>query len=86
MQESDKSFGEVFGLAVRTRREQLGLSQESLAFRAGLHRNYISDIELGLKSPTLRVIVRLAEALGVTVSTLIRVAETMEQRRTNDLP
>ncbi len=86
MRESDKSFGEVFGVAVRTRREQLGLSQESLGFRAGLHRNYISDIELGLKSPTLCVIVRLAEALGVTVSTLIRAAETLEHRRTNDLP
>ncbi|MYE26690.1 MAG: helix-turn-helix transcriptional regulator [Chloroflexi bacterium] len=71
MRDLDKPFGD----AVRKRRKELGLSQEALSFRAGLHRNYISDIERGLKSPSLRVIVKLADALGLTVSAMMRMAE-----------
>lgn len=71
MRDLDKPFGE----AVRKRRKELGLSQESLSFKAGLHRNYISDIERGVKSPSLRVIVKLADALGVTVSALMKMTE-----------
>ncbi len=71
MQDLDQPFGD----AIRVRRKQLGLSQEALSFKAGLHRNYISDIERGLKSPSLRVIVKLAEALDLTVSALIQMTE-----------
>lgn len=70
-----RDLDQPFGDAIRTRRNQLGYSQETLSFRAGLHRNYISDIERGLKSPSLRVIVKLAEALKMEASTLVRMAE-----------
>lgn len=50
-------------------------SQEALAFEAGLHRTYISLIERGKKSPTLAVIVRLANALGIKPSELLRRVE-----------
>lgn len=70
-----RDLDQPFGDAIRIRRKELGLSQEALSFRAGLHRNYISDIERGLKSPSLRVIVKLAEALGMTVSALVQMAE-----------
>jgi len=36
-----------FGTAVRSRRKRLGISQEELAGRAGLHRTYVADIERG---------------------------------------
>jgi len=71
MRDLDKSFGDT----IRLRRKALGLSQEALSFKAGLHRNYISDIERGLKSPSLRVIVKLADALGLAVSAMMRMAE-----------
>ena len=74
MRDLDKSFGDT----IRQRRKELGLSQEALSFKAGLHRNYISDIERGLKSPSLRVIVKLADALGLAVSTMMRMAEENE--------
>ena len=40
-------ISKAFGRVVRERREALGLSQEALAARAGIHRTYISSIELG---------------------------------------
>ena len=54
----------ALGPVVRERRRALGLSQERLAERAGLDRTYVSGIETGRRDPTLRVVLRLADALG----------------------
>ncbi|MGA9922820.1 MAG: helix-turn-helix transcriptional regulator [Isosphaeraceae bacterium] len=54
-----------FGLTVRKHRRAAGLSQEELADRARIHRTYIGGIERGERNPTLLMIHRLAEALGV---------------------
>ena len=59
-----------FGAAVRLRRDHLGISQEELAGRAGLHRTYISDVERGARNVSLESIYRLATALEVPMSTL----------------
>ena len=59
-----------FGLAVRQRRYELGISQEELSFRAGLHRTYISDIERGSRNTSLENIEKLAKALEISVSAL----------------
>ena len=59
-----------FGEAVRSLRRERGLSQEALAEKANLHTNYISLVERGLSAPALDTICALADALGVTVSTL----------------
>lgn len=47
-----------------------GLSQEKLAFEAGMHRTYLGGIERGERNPTLKNIVRLARALGVNLPEL----------------
>lgn len=60
-----------FGIALREVRLDAGLSQEELAFRAGVHTNYVSLLERGRKSPTLGVIVRLASALSVSPESLV---------------
>ncbi len=67
-----KSFAEV----LREVRQEKGLSQEELADRAGLHRTYISQVERGLKSPSLRSLEEIAQALGVPASALLRRMET----------
>lgn len=60
------------GSNLRHLREAKKLSQEKFAFEAGIHRTYVSDIERGARNPTITVVERLAAALGVTVSDLLR--------------
>lgn len=61
----------AFGLAVRTRRDEIGLTQAELAHRADLHRSYIGDIERGARNVALLNVWRLASALNVTLAELM---------------
>jgi len=63
-------FSVEFGHNVREVRKAAGISQEELSFRSGLHRTYIGGVERGEKNPTIQTAAKLAEALGVDVSTL----------------
>lgn len=63
-----KKFGEY----VLKLRKERNLSQEQLAELAGLHRNYIGGIERGERNVALINIVRLAKALGVSASELLK--------------
>lgn len=56
-----------FGKAIRIIRHQSGISQEELAARCGLHRTYISDVELGKRNVSLENIARLAQSLNTTL-------------------
>ena len=60
----------ALGRNVRKRREQIDLTQENLAEKAELDRTYISDIERGARNLSLSSILRIAKALGTTVSDL----------------
>ena len=60
------------GKNVRAIRTEIGLSQEELAFRAGLKRSYLSDLERGTRNPTVRALGRIADALGVAPSRLLQ--------------
>jgi transcriptional regulator with XRE-family HTH domain len=66
---------ERFGLAVKVRREELRLTQEGLAHRAGIHRTYLSDIERGFRNVSLLNIERIAQALELPISGLFRLLE-----------
>ena len=63
----EKKFGEK----VRTLRKQINISQEELAFRAGLHKNYVSDVECGRRNVSLRAIEQFAEGLEVSLKELM---------------
>jgi len=65
----------TFGRAVRRGREQLGLSQEDFAEHAGIHRTYVSSIELGKVSVGIEVANQLAVTLGKRLSELVKDAE-----------
>ena len=68
----------AFGRAVREYRGRLGLSQDDLADRSGLNRNYIGDIERGTRNFGFRTLQRLAEGLGVQASELVAHAEELQ--------
>ena len=57
----------IFGKKVQFYRKKRGLSQEELAFQAGLHRTYISQIEAGARNVALKNLSRLAKALDVSI-------------------
>jgi transcriptional regulator with XRE-family HTH domain len=61
-----------FGERVRELRIKKGLSQEQLAEISGLHRTYISSLELGKRNVSLINIFALAKALGVTPDKLLK--------------
>jgi transcriptional regulator with XRE-family HTH domain len=63
----------LLGTAIKTRREQLGLSQEKLADRCGFDRTYISMLERGKRNPSLLNLQRLAQGLESSVSKLTEV-------------
>lgn len=65
----------AIGRAIRTRREELGLSQEELGYRAGLHRTYVSDLERGRRNPTAVTLLALGLTIGVTPSQILEQAE-----------
>ena len=61
-----------FGNKVRERRLKLGLSQEELASRAGVHRTYIGIIERAEKNITLANIEKIAKALEISLDDLMK--------------
>ena len=64
-----------FGRVIRERRERMEVSQEELAYRAHVHRTYVSMLERGIGNPTLSVIAELASALETTITSLARDTE-----------
>jgi XRE family transcriptional regulator, regulator of sulfur utilization len=60
-----------FGLAVRLSREERGWSQELLAEMADINRSYLGEVERGEAVPSLLTIAKLAQGLGVSMTSLI---------------
>jgi transcriptional regulator with XRE-family HTH domain len=61
------------GQAIKTQREQLGLSQEKLADRCGFDRTYISMLERGKRNPSLINLLKLVKGLEITLSKLTEI-------------
>lgn len=72
-------LNESFGKVLRRLRTERGYSQESFGFAANLHRTYISQLERGLKSPSLDTLSRICKALDISVSDFILMVEKEEE-------
>ena len=67
---ADADLQTRLGAVVRACRHQLKISQEELAWRADVHRTYITDVERGARNLTLRTVANLATALQITIGHL----------------
>jgi transcriptional regulator with XRE-family HTH domain len=70
-----KRFRQELGMAIRRRRHKLNLSQEDFADMANIHRTYVSSIELGKVDVGIGVIYKIARALNLPLSKLLKEAE-----------
>jgi transcriptional regulator with XRE-family HTH domain len=71
-----ESLSRSVGIVLREARVKAGLSQEALADRAGVDRTFVGRIENGKQSPTLDTLARMAQALGLRLSEVLRQAES----------
>ncbi len=65
----------ALGHAIRQVREDRSLSQERLAELSGLHRTYVSSVELGRRNLSVENIHKIANALGVSMTELVQLCE-----------
>jgi transcriptional regulator with XRE-family HTH domain len=70
-----RQLSDAFSEVVRDVREQKKLSRNAVAKKAGLHQTYIGLLERGERSPNLDTAKAIAAALGVSLATLIALAE-----------
>jgi len=68
----------LLGSAIKAYRTSLGISQEELAHRAGLHRTYVSDLERGARNPSIESIEKLARALRISVAKLFQATASLK--------
>ena len=71
----------MLGGILREAREKAGLTQEELAFRAGVDRTYVSQLENDKKSPTVQTLFRLCEAMNASPAAAITRLERRLKRR-----
>jgi transcriptional regulator with XRE-family HTH domain len=71
-EKDEQSYLSQLGARIRKLRKARELSQEALAFEAGLDRTYVSSVERGERNIAVLNLAKLARALGVEVSTLLQ--------------
>ena len=74
----DPEVALAFGQVVRSIRERAQIAQDAFAFAAGIDRSYYGKLERGERQPSLSLILRVAEGLGVSAAEII---STVEVRR-----
>lgn len=70
----------TLGQRIRALRKRLGVSQEELADRAGVHWTYLARAERGEQNPTLENLHAIAQALGVSLADLFQLEGIRRQK------
>lgn len=68
------------GERIRRLRKLKGMSQEQLAEIAGIHTNYVGQVERGEKNLTIDTLQKIVEGLGVTLEELFRYVDPMKKK------
>ena len=74
----------TLGDELRNARQEANMTQEQLAFAAGIDRTYVSQLENDHKSPTVDILFRLCDALGITASGLLARVERTRPRKSRE--
>lgn len=69
---SRMSIAKRLGAKIQKLRLEKGLSQEALAFEAGLHRTYISHVERGSRNITVAGLCKIAKGLKIEASEILK--------------
>ncbi|MDR6739114.1 transcriptional regulator with XRE-family HTH domain [Herbaspirillum sp. 1173] len=70
-----EEVAEAAGKVLRRLRKEAGLSQEKLGFKATIQRNFVSEIELGQKQPSLFTVFKVAYALDLDPQDFMRLVQ-----------
>lgn len=70
LNEQDRELVARFAAAIRSRRKEMGLSQDELSARSGLARSYITEVETANRNISLINVGRLARALDLSIASL----------------
>ena len=76
----------MLGDEIRKARQEADMTQEELAFAADISRNYVSLLELGQRSPTVEVLIRICRALGASAGEMVGRIERKRQKRQTKSP
>ena len=71
----NKKVRQELGMAIRRKRHKLNLSQEDFADKANIHRTYVSSIELGKVDISVAIAYKIASALKMSLSRLLKDVE-----------
>jgi transcriptional regulator with XRE-family HTH domain len=69
---AEQKVVKALALRIKTLRQNKGWSQERLAEEAEMHRTYLGGIERGLRNPALRNLIKISQALGVSMAELFQ--------------
>lgn len=75
-------IGLIFGEVLRRHRSEKDISEEELAFLAGVDRTFVSRLERGIRQPTITTVIGIGQALGVSAADLVRETEEEYLRKT----
>lgn len=73
--EKAADIGLIFGEVLRRHRSKTDISQEELAFRAGVDRTFVSRLERGIRQPSITTVIGIGRALGVSAAKLVQETE-----------
>lgn len=74
-------LGREVAIALRIKREQLGISQNELSQRCNLSRTGLRAIELGINSPTFVSLYRISKALGASLGEIVADLEKQQEMK-----
>jgi len=71
----NKKVRQELGMTIRRKRHKLNLSQEDFADKADIHRTYVSSIELGKVDVSISIALKIANALNIPLSSILKEVE-----------